>query len=246
LASAIIVIPTYNEQANIASMINTIMALPDQFDLLVIDDNSPDGTAQEVELLIKQFPERLFLHKRSGKLGLGTAYIEGFKWALQHPYEFVIEMDADFSHDPNDLPRLLNACREGADVAIGSRYVKDGTVVNWPVNRVLLSKGASLYVRMITWMPVKDATAGFVCYRRKVLETIRLDDIKFIGYAFQIGLKYAAWKCGFKIKEIPIVFKDREKGISKMSKGIFREAVYGVVKMRWKSMFSSYRNKSQL
>ncbi len=241
MAGALVVIPTYNEQANIARMISAVLSLPDQFDLLIIDDNSPDGTAAEIEKLQAEFGNRLILQKRPSKLGLGTAYITGFKWAIEHTYDFVIEMDADFSHDPNDLPRLLNACKLEADVVIGSRYVKNGKVVNWPTDRIILSKGASLYVRMITFIPVKDTTAGFVCYKRKVLETIDLDAIKFIGYAFQIELKFAAWRCGFKLKEIPIVFKDREMGISKMSKGIFREAVLGVIKMKWKSMFRSYR-----
>ena len=222
-------------------MISAVLSLPEQFDLLIIDDNSPDGTAATIEKLIPQYGNRLILHQRPGKLGLGTAYIHGFKWAMEHAYNYVVEMDADFSHDPNDLPRLLQTCKNGADVAIGSRYVRNGEVVNWPTDRIFLSKGASLYVRMITWIPVKDTTAGFVCYRRKVLETIDLDAIKFIGYAFQIELKFAAWRCGFKIKEIPIVFKDREAGISKMSKGIFKEAVLGVIKMKWKSIFNSYR-----
>ena len=222
-------------------MIHAVLNLPEQFDLLIIDDNSPDGTAKEVAGLKQQYPNRLFLHERAGKLGLGTAYIHGFKWALENKYEFIIEMDADFSHDPNDLPRLVEACKDSADVVVGSRYVKDGKVVNWPADRIILSKGASLYVRLITWIPVKDTTAGFVCYKRKVLESIDLDAIRFIGYAFQIELKYAAWKCGFKIVEIPIIFKDREAGISKMSKGIFKEAVLGVLKMKWKSMFTTYR-----
>lgn len=241
MASALVVIPTFNEQANIARMIHAVLNLPEQFDLLIIDDNSPDGTAKEVADLKQQYPNRLFLHERAGKLGLGTAYIHGFKWALENKYEFIIEMDADFSHDPNDLPRLVEACKSNADVVVGSRYVKDGKVVNWPADRIILSKGASLYVRLITWIPVKDTTAGFVCYKRKVLESIDLDAIRFIGYAFQIELKYAAWKCGFKIVEIPIIFKDREAGISKMSKGIFKEAVLGVLKMKWKSMFTTYR-----
>ncbi len=241
MAAALVVIPTFNEQANIARMIHAVMQLQDQFDLLIIDDNSPDGTAQEVRNLQTQYPGRLFLQERPGKLGLGTAYIHGFKWALQNNYAFIIEMDADFSHDPHDLHRLLEACKGEADVVVGSRYVTNGKVVNWPADRIILSKGASLYVRMITWIPVKDTTAGFVCYKRKVLESIDLDAIRFIGYAFQIELKYAAWKCGFKIVEIPIVFKDREAGISKMSKGIFKEAVLGVLKMKWKSMFTTYR-----
>ena len=240
MPGTIVVIPTYNEQANIVAMIAAVLDTPDNFHLLIIDDNSPDGTALDVEKLQPKYPDRLFLHKRSGKLGLGTAYITGFKWALDHGYDFIIEMDADFSHKPADLPRLKATCEAGADVAIGSRYVKSGRVEDWPLNRILLSKGASLYVRLITGIHVKDTTAGFVCYKRAVLEKIDLDKIKFIGYAFQIELKFAAWKCKFKLKEIPIVFKDREKGVSKMSKGIFKEAVLGVIKMKWKSFSHSY------
>ena len=240
MPSSLVVIPTFNEQANIADMIHAVMALPEQFDLLIIDDDSPDGTAQAVEALMVQYHSRLYLQKRSGKLGLGTAYITGFKWALEKGYEYIIEMDADFSHKPTDLSLLLKTCMNGADVVIGSRYVKNGRIENWPLNRILLSKGASLYVRMVTGMPVRDTTAGFVCYKKEVLEKIDLDKIKFIGYAFQIELKFAAWKCGFTIREIPITFKDREKGNSKMSQGIFREAVYGVIKMKWKSFSHSY------
>lgn len=240
MSSALVIIPTYNEQANIADMVHAVLRLPEQFHLLIIDDNSPDGTAAVVESMIDQYRGRLILQQRAGKLGLGTAYISGFKWGLAQGYDHIIEMDADFSHKPEDLPRLLAACKNGADVVIGSRYVKGGNVEDWPLNRILLSKWASKYVRLITWIPVKDTTAGFVCYKRSVLERIDLDRIKFIGYAFQIELKYAAWRCGFKLMEIPIVFKDRERGTSKMSKGIFKEAVYGVIKMRWKSFFHSY------
>lgn len=243
MSANLVVIPTYNEHANITDMVHAVLALPQQFDLLVIDDNSPDGTAQQVIELQKTYNGRLFLLQREGKLGLGTAYIAGFKWAMQNQYDYIIEMDADFSHDPNDLPRLLQTCENGADVAIGSRYVKGGKVENWPTDRILLSKGASIYVRFITWMPVRDTTAGFVCYKRKVFDKIDLDKIKFIGYAFQIELKYAAWRCGFILKEIPITFKDRAKGISKMSKGIFKEAALGVLKMRWKNIGASYTNK---
>lgn len=243
MSGTLVVIPTYNEQANIAEMIAAVLNQPEGFHLLIIDDNSPDGTALDVERLKSSYPNRLFLHQRSGKLGLGTAYITGFKWALDHNYDYIIEMDADFSHKPADLPRLLEACKQGADVVIGSRYIKKGRVEDWPLNRILLSKGASLYVRLITGIPVKDTTAGFVCYKKEVLQKIDLDKIKFIGYAFQIELKFAAWKCGFKLKEIPIVFKDREKGISKMSKGIFKEAVYGVIKMKWKSFSNSYEKQ---
>ena len=240
---SLIVIPTYNEQANIVDMIHAVLSLPEQLHILIIDDNSPDGTAIEVEQLMDKYPGRLFLQKRPGKLGLGTAYIAGFKWALANNYDFIVEMDADFSHKPADLPRLLKECSNGADVVIGSRYVKNGNVEDWPLNRILLSKGASLYVRLITGMPVKDTTAGFVCYKRQVLETIDLDKITFIGYAFQIELKFAAWKCGFTLLEIPITFKDREKGISKMSSGIFKEAVYGVIKMKYKSFGNSYKKQ---
>ena len=240
MARALVIIPTYNEQANIADMITAVLSLPRDFDLLIIDDNSPDGTASAVTAMQSTYPTRLHLHQRAGKLGLGTAYIAGFKWGLAQGYDYMIEMDADFSHKPEDLPRLLDACKNGADVAIGSRYIKGGNVEDWPTDRILLSKWASRYVRMITWIPVHDTTAGFVCYKRNVLDTIDLDKIRFIGYAFQIELKYAAWRSGFSLKEIPIVFKDRQKGISKMSKGIFKEAVYGVITMRWKSFFHSY------
>ncbi len=242
MSHSLVIIPTFNEEANIAEMINAVLSLPQDFHLLIIDDNSPDGTANKVEQLLPKFTHRLFLQKRSGKLGLGTAYISGFKWALQNDYDYIIEMDADFSHNPNDLPRLLEACENGADVSIGSRYVEGGKIENWPSDRILISKGASVYVRLITWMPVKDATAGFICYKRKVLESINLDKIKFVGYAFQIELKFAAWKSGFIIEEIPIVFKDREKGTSKMSKGIFKEAALGVLKIKWQSLNKNYKN----
>lgn len=212
--------------------------------MLVVDDGSPDGTAQIVKDLRQKFPGQLFIEERTGKLGLGTAYIHGFKWALAHDYKFIFEIDADFSHNPADLPRLYEACKShGADLAVGSRYVKGGGVVNWPRNRIALSKGASIYTRMITWMPVKDPTAGFVCYKREVLETINLDKIPFAGYAFQIAMKFTAWKLGFKIKEVPIIFKDRVYGISKMNKGIVKEGILGVLKLRWKSWFTNYRKK---
>ncbi|MBC8047941.1 MAG: polyprenol monophosphomannose synthase [Fimbriimonadaceae bacterium] len=243
MPSTLIVIPTYNEYANIADIIHAVLSLPQLFDLLIIDDNSPDGTANAVEALKNIYPERLHLQTRPGKLGLGTAYIKGFTWGMEHQYDYIIEMDADFSHNPNDIPRLLEACTNGADVVIGSRYVKGGKVENWPADRILLSKWASVYVRLITWMPVKDTTAGFVCYKRKVFEKIDLNKIKFIGYAFQIELKFAAWRSGFHMQEIPITFKDREKGISKMSKGIFKEAVIGVLKMKWQSFYSNYLRK---
>lgn len=222
-------------------MIREIFSLYTDTNLLIIDDASPDGTATAVKELQKEFPDRLFIEERDRKQGLGTAYIKGFKWAIERHYEFIFEMDADFSHPPKDLQQLYNACAfEGYDVAIGSRYVKGGQVMNWPTGRVLMSYYASIYVRVITWMPIRDTTAGFVCYRKKVLETIDLDKIKFAGYAFQIEMKFAAWKLGFKIKEVPIVFSDRLEGISKMSKGIFNEAATGVLKMKWKSFFESY------
>ncbi len=214
------------------------------FHVLVIDDGSPDGTAQIVKDLQTKSPQKLFIEERKGKLGLGTAYIHGFKWAIANDYQFIFEMDADFSHNPNDLSRLYNACKNGgADVAVGSRYVKGGGLVNWPKNRIALSKGASLYTRMITWMPVKDPTAGFVCYSKEVLETINFDEIRFVGYAFQIEMKFAAWKLGFKIKEVPIIFQDRTVGVSKMNKGIVKEGILGVLKLRWHSLFTNYRKR---
>lgn len=245
MTKALVIIPTYNEVENIADMVHAVMALPDGLHMLVIDDNSADGTAQIVENLKIQYSDRLFLIKRSGKLGLGTAYIMGFKYALEKNYDHILEMDADFSHDPADLSRLLHTCRHHADVAIGSRYVKGGKVENWPSNRIFISKGASIYVRLITQMPVHDTTAGFVCYNRNVLESIDLDKITFIGYAFQIEMKFAAWRCGYKLREIPITFKDREKGASKMSKGIVREAVLGVLKIKWNSFFRNYKKNQK-
>jgi dolichol-phosphate mannosyltransferase len=240
----VVIIPTYNEKENVSRIIRAILTLPQEFHVLVIDDSSPDGTAQIVRDLQVEFPNRLFLEERKGKLGLGTAYIHGFKWALQKGYRYIFEMDADFSHHPNDLRRLYEACRvDGADVAIGSRYVKGGGTVNWPWDRVLLSKGGSLYTRIITWMPVSDTTAGFVCYKREVLEAINLDKIQFLGYAFQIEMKFAAWKLGFKIKEVPIIFEDRKYGTSKMHKGIVKEGILGVLKLRWYSLFKDYRNR---
>ena len=222
-------------------MIDTVLALPGDFHILIVDDGSPDGTAQLVRQEQARFPERLFMLERSGKLGLGTAYIAGFRWGLERSYDFFFEMDCDFSHHPEDLPRLYAACIEkGGDLAVGSRYVKGGKLENWPLDRILLSFGASLYVRMITWMPVKDPTAGFVCYTRKVLESIDLDKIRFIGYAFQIEMKFASRQLGFRIVEIPITFTDRVEGSSKMSKGIVREAILGVLEMRWWGLFESY------
>jgi dolichol-phosphate mannosyltransferase len=214
------------------------------FHILIIDDNSPDGTAAIVRELQVKYPDRLFLEERKGKLGLGTAYIHGFKWAVDKGYAFIFEIDADFSHDPNKLDGLYKACKfEGADLAVGSRYVKGGGFVNWPRNRIILSKGASIYTRLITWMPVNDPTAGFVCYKKEVLETINLDEIHFAGYAFQIEMKFAAWKLGFKIKEVPIIFEDRKLGVSKMNKGIVTEGIYGVLKLRWNAMFKNYRKR---
>jgi dolichol-phosphate mannosyltransferase len=211
---------------------------------LVIDDNSPDGTAEIVKGLQSKYSNRLFLEERKGKLGLGTAYIHGFKWAYGRGYQYIFEMDADFSHNPSDLDRLYEACKHGgADVAVGSRYVAGGGNVNWPWDRILLSKGASLYTRLITTMPVKDPTAGFVCYRKEVLETINLDEILFVGYAFQIEMKFAAWKLGFSIKEVPIIFKDRKLGVSKMNKGIVKEGILGVLNLRWQSWFKNYRKR---
>ncbi len=240
----LVIIPTYNEKENIAAILAAIFGLQQHFHVLVIDDSSPDGTAEIVKGLQKKYPGQLFLEERKGKLGLGTAYIHGFKWALEKGYNFIFEIDADFSHNPSDLPRLYEACKNnGADVAIGSRYIRKGSVVDWPWDRIALSKGASLYTRIITWMPVKDPTAGFVCYRKEVLEAINLDAISFVGYAFQIEMKFAAWKLGFKIAEVPIIFRDRTQGTSKMNKGIIKEGVLGVLKLRWQSLFKNYRKK---
>lgn len=240
----IAIIPTYNEKENIAAIVEAIFSLKQDYHVLIIDDNSPDGTADIVHQLQQKFTEGLFLEVRQGKLGLGTAYIHGFKWAMEKGYSFIFEMDADFSHNPNDLERLYNACKSGgADLAIGSRYVKEGGKVNWPKERIILSKGASIYTRLITWMPVKDPTAGFVCYKQEVLQTINLDEIHFAGYAFQIEMKFAAWKLGFKIKEVPIIFEDRKLGVSKMNKGIVKEGILGVLKLRWNALFKSYRKR---
>ena len=238
----VVIIPTYNEKENIAAILQAIFSLQQHFHVLVIDDGSPDGTAAIVQAMQKEYPKELFLEQRTGKLGLGTAYIHGFKWAIARGYRFVFEMDADFSHNPNDLQRLYQACSAGgADVAIGSRWVRGGGTVNWPWDRIALSKGGSLYTKLITWMPVRDTTAGFVCYRREVLEAINLDAIRFLGYAFQIEMKFAAWKLGFRIVEVPIIFEDRKYGVSKMHKGIVIEGVLGVLKLRWESIFKDYR-----
>lgn len=232
------IIPTYNEKDNIRRIIDAVFSLQQGFHILIVDDGSPDGTGDIVRELQSQHAGELFLEERSGKLGLGTAYIHGFKWALQRQYQYITEMDADFSHNPKDLVRLHHACaQEAADVAVGSRYVSGGKTENWPWDRALLSYGASIYVRLITWIPVKDATAGFVCYKRAVLEKINLDAIKFVGYAFQIEMKFTAWKLGFKIKEVPITFIDRKEGYSKMSKGIVKEGILGVLKIQWQSLF---------
>jgi dolichol-phosphate mannosyltransferase len=236
----LVIIPTYNEKENIEKIVRKVFSLSGNFHVLIVDDGSPDGTADIVKSLQQEFTESLHIMERSGKQGLGTAYIAGFKWALQQGYEYIFEMDADFSHNPEDLLRLHDACASDADVAVGSRYVRNGKVVNWPADRIFISKGASFYTRLITFMPVKDPTAGFVCYKRKVLETIPLDKVRFIGYAFQIEMKYRVWKLGFKIKEVPITFIDRKEGASKMSKGIVKEAIYGVWKMR---NFDKERNK---
>ena len=238
MSNALVVIPTYNEIDNIEPLLRDIILLQRDFDILVVDDNSPDGTSALVEKLIKEYPENIFLLKRTSKLGLGTAYIAGFKWALKRHYDFIFEMDADFSHNPKDLLRLYSACEnENCDMAIGSRYVTGVNVVNWPMNRVLLSWGASRYVRWITGMKIDDTTAGFICYRRHVLETINLDAIKFVGYAFQIEMKFKTYLSKFKIKEVPVIFTDRTKGTSKMSKGIISEAIFGVLAMKLKSIF---------
>lgn len=233
---SVVIIPTYNESENAAAIIDAVLALDHQFDVLVVDDNSPDGTAAIVKDKMQQYPGRVHIIERQGKLGLGTAYIAGFKWALQQGYEFIIEMDADFSHNPADLERLYAAAAAGADVTIGSRYVKGVNVVNWPMGRVLMSYYASKYVRIVTGMPVCDTTAGFVCYRRRVLEDLDLDKIQFKGYAFQIEMKFKAYKKGYKIEEVPIVFVNRVLGTSKMSSGIFGEAMFGVMKLRWQNI----------
>lgn len=241
MSDSIVIIPTYNEKENIENIIRVVFGLEKEFHILIIDDGSPDGTAGIVKRLQKEFPERLFMVERKGKLGLGTAYICGFKWAIEHKYDFIFEMDADFSHNPNDLPKLYAACMEqGGDVAVGSRYCNGVNVVNWPLGRVLMSYYASVYVRFVTGMKVQDTTAGFKCYRREVLETIDLDRIHFKGYAFQIEMKFTAYKCGYKIVEVPIIFINRVLGTSKMNSSIFGEALFGVLKLKWWSLFRKY------
>ncbi len=241
---SVVIIPTYNEKENAENIIRAVFGLDKKFNILIIDDGSPDGTAQIVKNLQKEFTDRLFLIERTGKLGLGTAYITGFKWAIENGYDYIFEMDADFSHNPQDLPRLYNACAiDGNDVAIGSRYVSGVNVVNWPMGRVLMSYFASKYVRIVTGMKINDTTAGFKCYRRKVLETINLDKIRFKGYAFQIEMKFTAYKYGFKIVEVPIIFINRVLGTSKMSSGIFGEAVFGVMRLRLDGWFKSYKRQ---
>ena len=232
----LVIIPTYNERENIEAIIRKVCSLSDGFDVLVVDDGSPDGTGEIVRALQLEPSSRVYLIERQGKLGLGTAYITGFKWAIVHGYDYIFEMDADFSHNPDDLPALYKACVNGADVAIGSRYITGANVVNWPIRRILMSYYASVYVRMVTRMKVKDATAGFVCYKRKVLETIDLDKVRMKGYGFQIEMKYSAWKLRFKLTEVPIVFVDRKLGSSKMSSGIFGEAMWGVLKLRFRKI----------
>ena len=241
-SDSIVIIPTYNEKENIEKIIRAVFALEKGFHILVIDDGSPDGTASIVKnLMATEFGDRLFIIERSGKLGLGTAYIAGFKWSIKKKYDYIFEMDADFSHAPSDLPRLYAACAdEGYDVAIGSRYISGVNVVNWPIGRVLMSYFASMYVRLVTGFKVHDTTAGFKCYKRRVLETIELDKIRFKGYAFQIEMKYTAYKCGFKIKEVPVVFVNRVEGVSKMNSSIFGEAVFGVMRLRLDGWFKKY------
>ncbi len=240
----LLIIPTYNERENVTHLLKTVFDLQQGFHVLIIDDGSPDGTAKIVKDLFATYPGRLFLEERRGKLGLGTAYLHGFRWALDRGYQFIFEMDCDFSHNPKDLDNLYKACKyDGADLAVGSRYVKGGKVENWPAIRIFISKGASIYTRMFTFMPVKDPTAGFVCYRSYVLEAINFEKISFVGYAFQIEMKFAAWKLGFKIKEVPITFIDRQYGVSKMNKGIVKEGIFGVLKLKWMSMFKNYRRR---
>ena len=242
MSDSLVIIPTYNEKENIEQIIRKVFSLPKEFDILIVEDNSPDGTAAIVKSLMQEFPAKLFIEERKGKLGLGTAYIHGFKWALTHGYDFIFEMDADFSHNPEDLERLYDTAKnKGGDLVIGSRYITGVNVVNWPIGRVLMSYYASSYVRLVTRMKVRDTTAGFKCYRSEVLKSINLDKIRLMGYAFQIEMKFTVWKLGFNLIEIPIIFTDRTLGTSKMSKGIFKEAILGVIKLRWKSIFHKYQ-----
>ncbi len=247
MSDSLVIIPTYNEKENIEKIIRKIFSLPKNFHVLVIDDNSPDGTAKVVSDIQDEYNGKLFLNVREGKLGLGTAYISGFKWAIQQEYQYIFEMDADFSHNPEDLTRLYRVCAdEGYDLAVGSRYINGVNVINWPMSRVLMSYYASAYVRLVTGMKIRDTTAGFKCYKREVLEAIDLDKIKFTGYAFQIEMKFTAWKMKYKIKEVSIIFTDRTQGNSKMTKGIFREAVLGVISLRLKSIFKKYKQKNKV
>ena len=242
MSDSLIIIPTFNEKENIESIIKKVFSLKKQFNILIVDDNSLDGTANIVKTLQKIYPKKLFIEERSKKLGLGTAYIHGFKWALKKDYEFIFEMDADFSHNPNDLIQLYDVVKNNnGDLAIGSRYVKGVNIVNWPMSRLLLSFFASKYVKIITGMPIHDSTAGFKCYKKKILQTIELDKIQFVGYAFQIEMKFKAWKYGFRIVEVPVIFTDRKEGVSKMSGGIFFEAVFGVLQMKIKSIFKNWK-----
>ena len=240
MEKSLVIIPTYNEKENAEKMVRKVLSLPTPFHLLIIDDNSPDGTASIIKKLQPEFEGRLHIVERAGKLGLGTAYIAGFRWALEHGYDYIFEMDCDFSHDPDDLERLLAAVRSDADLAIGSRYISGINVINWPLGRVLMSYFASVYVRMVTGMNIMDTTAGFKCYRRKVLEAINFDEIRLVGYGFQIEMKFTTYKMGYRIREVPIIFTDRKEGTSKMSGGIFNEAMWGVLKMKWRSFWKKY------
>lgn len=247
MSDSLVIIPTYNERENVQEIVQAVFALDKEFDVLIVDDSSPDGTGDLVKEMMATFPERLFLEVRKEKQGLGTAYIHGFKWALTRKYDFIFEMDADFSHNPEDLTKLYHVCKdEGADVAIGSRYVTGVNVVNWPMGRVMMSYFASYYVRFITGLPISDTTAGFKCYRRSVLEAIDMDRIRFMGYAFQIEMKFLAWKYGFKIAEVPIIFTDRTRGESKLSKGIIKEAILGVLQIKIGSLFRNFRKEAAL
>jgi len=241
MSDSVVIIPTYNEKENIESIIRAVYSLDKEFDILIIDDGSPDGTANIIKSLQNEFNQKLHLIERPGKMGLGTAYVRGFHWAIENNFDYICEMDADFSHNPNDLVKLQKACSDGADLAIGSRYVNGVAVVNWPMGRIIMSYYASAYVRFITGLRIKDTTAGFKCYKRKVLETINIDTIKFKGYAFQIEMKFRTWKYGFNTVEVPIIFTERQKGKSKMSGGIFNEAFWGVINMKFKSLFKKYK-----